>query len=32
MRTEHEIFIEKLVLQEQTTIKISEQYNLLIIR
>ena len=32
MRTEHEIFIEKLVLQEQTTIKISEQEKLSIIR
>ena len=26
MRTDHEIFIEILELQEQTTIKISEQY------
>ena len=32
MITDHEIFIEILVLQEKTTIKISEQDNLLIIR
>ena len=31
MRTDHEIFIEILVLQEQTTIKISLQYKASII-